>query len=213
MPAETIIKLRRGTASQWTTANPVLAAGEMGVESNTNKSKFGDGTTAWNLLPYSLSDQAGDAPNSLKLIATRTAGFGGTYSSNDWLGIASVNYDVSLPENQLLFVVDINISELRPGTSVSNFTQTSGSIELVIADEIVIGGSFGAGTPIFTNSFYLQSPTSGKHGLSSSVSSFFLAPVGEGPFNDIGLLFYNSVPGPWSITGTYFVRVYEVYRD
>ena len=46
------IQLRRGTASQWTLANPVLAAGEMGVELDTDKFKFGDGTTPWNGLSY-----------------------------------------------------------------------------------------------------------------------------------------------------------------
>lgn len=61
MPAQTVIKLRRGTASQWTTANPVLAAGEMGVETDTNKSKYGNGSTAWASLPYSVATAAGTA--------------------------------------------------------------------------------------------------------------------------------------------------------
>lgn len=43
---------RRGTASQWTSANTVLAAGEFGVETDTGQFKIGDGTTAWNSLPY-----------------------------------------------------------------------------------------------------------------------------------------------------------------
>jgi ribosomal protein L24 len=43
---------RRGTASQWTSANPVLNAGEMGWESDTNKFKIGDGTNHWNDLDY-----------------------------------------------------------------------------------------------------------------------------------------------------------------
>jgi hypothetical protein len=47
-----IIQLRRGTASEWTTANPVLAQGEMGVETDTLKVKLGNGSTAWNSLPY-----------------------------------------------------------------------------------------------------------------------------------------------------------------
>jgi hypothetical protein len=47
MPAQTVIKLRRGTAAQWTSANPVLAAGEIGIETDTQRSKYGDGTTAW----------------------------------------------------------------------------------------------------------------------------------------------------------------------
>jgi hypothetical protein len=46
------IQVRRGTASQWTSANPTLAAGEMGVESDTNLFKFGNGSTAWNSLAY-----------------------------------------------------------------------------------------------------------------------------------------------------------------
>lgn len=61
MPAETIIKLRRGTASQWATVNPVLAAGEMGVETDTNKFKFGDGATAWSSLPYAVAAASGGA--------------------------------------------------------------------------------------------------------------------------------------------------------
>jgi len=47
------IQLRRGTASQWTSANPTLAAGEMGIETDTDKYKIGDGSTAWTSLGYS----------------------------------------------------------------------------------------------------------------------------------------------------------------
>ena len=46
------IQLRRGTASQWTTANTLLAQGEIGLELDTNKIKLGDGTTSWNSLGY-----------------------------------------------------------------------------------------------------------------------------------------------------------------
>jgi hypothetical protein len=46
------IQVRRGTASQWTSANPVLEAGEMGFESDTKYLKFGDGTTTWTSLAY-----------------------------------------------------------------------------------------------------------------------------------------------------------------
>jgi len=49
----TRIKLRRDTAANWTTTNPVLALGEPGVETDTRRMKFGNGTTAWNSLLYS----------------------------------------------------------------------------------------------------------------------------------------------------------------
>jgi|688.fasta_scaffold00443_49 hypothetical protein len=48
----TRMQQRRGTASQWTTANPILNAGEMGWESDTNKFKIGDGTNHWANLDY-----------------------------------------------------------------------------------------------------------------------------------------------------------------
>lgn len=46
------IQLRRDTAATWTSANPTLASGELGLETDTNKIKFGDGTTAWTSLGY-----------------------------------------------------------------------------------------------------------------------------------------------------------------
>lgn len=52
MAVVTAIQIRRGTAAQWTSANPTLAAGEWGYESDTNKAKIGDGSTAWTSLSY-----------------------------------------------------------------------------------------------------------------------------------------------------------------
>jgi hypothetical protein len=43
---------KRGLASRWTSANPILLAGEIGVETDTNKVKIGDGITHWNNLDY-----------------------------------------------------------------------------------------------------------------------------------------------------------------
>lgn len=47
-----IIQLRGDTAANWTSVNPILAAREMAVETDTQSYKIGDGVTAWNLLPY-----------------------------------------------------------------------------------------------------------------------------------------------------------------
>lgn len=46
------LQLRRDTAANWTSANPTLAAGEAGYETDTAKLKVGDGTTAWTSLGY-----------------------------------------------------------------------------------------------------------------------------------------------------------------
>ena len=78
------IQLRRGLASEWTSVNPTLAAGEVGVESDTNTLKFGDGTTAWNSLNYALSNTVDDyQPISEK-------GNAGGYASLDGSGFVPV---------------------------------------------------------------------------------------------------------------------------
>jgi hypothetical protein len=46
------ILIRRGTAAEWTAANPILAAGEFGYETDTKKLKIGNGTSAWTSLAY-----------------------------------------------------------------------------------------------------------------------------------------------------------------
>lgn len=46
-------QLRRDTASNWTSVNPTLHAGEPGLETDTGKLKVGNGSTAWNSLAYS----------------------------------------------------------------------------------------------------------------------------------------------------------------
>ena len=47
-----IYLFRRKTAADWTAANPVLMSGELGLETDTTRFKFGNGTTAWNSLAY-----------------------------------------------------------------------------------------------------------------------------------------------------------------
>ena len=50
---------RNGTAASWAQHNPVLLAGELGVETDTGKFKFGNGVNAWNQLPYSGGSSSG----------------------------------------------------------------------------------------------------------------------------------------------------------
>lgn len=46
------VQLKRGNSASWTSKNPTLLRGEVGLEMDTKKFKVGDGTTAWNSLPY-----------------------------------------------------------------------------------------------------------------------------------------------------------------
>ena len=55
-------KQRRDTAANWTSVNPTLLAGEIGIESDTNKWKVGTGSAAWTALAYMPGSQLSAYP-------------------------------------------------------------------------------------------------------------------------------------------------------
>lgn len=48
------LQLRHATSTEWTSQNPTLLAGELGIEYDTGKFKIGDGSTVWNALQYGV---------------------------------------------------------------------------------------------------------------------------------------------------------------
>lgn len=69
------ILLRRGTAAQWASANPILGSGELGVETDTLKFKIGNGTSTWtqltsyaNITPSDLTSAINGLINAAPLL-------------------------------------------------------------------------------------------------------------------------------------------------
>jgi hypothetical protein len=56
---------RAGTAADWTAENIVLANGEFGVETDSGKSKIGDGATVWSALAYVGATGSGSGVTSV----------------------------------------------------------------------------------------------------------------------------------------------------
>lgn len=79
------IKLRRDTYQHWYDRNPVLASGEPGFDTTNNKLKVGNGTAAWQDLPY-LTDEtgAGSNPFNQNLNSTDSVTFNEITSSALW---------------------------------------------------------------------------------------------------------------------------------
>ena len=105
------IRLRRDQAANWTSANPVLAAGEAGYELDTRLLKIGDGVTAWNNLPYHSAqltiaddDSTINTFNSSKTLKIQGAGTVTTNFTGDTLTITS---------NQLMFDLDIQQAKME----------------------------------------------------------------------------------------------------
>ena len=122
----TTIKLRRGTAAEWTAANPILAAGEMGIETDTRKFKFGDGTTPWNTLAYASAEGGGGTGD------VTAAGDNYFTGNNTFTGTTKFDNDVNIHGANLEIAGTIaaatgNITNLQ----VPNTLTSSGEINAV----------------------------------------------------------------------------------
>lgn len=108
------IQLRRGTASQWTSANPTLAIGEMGVETDTDQFKIGDGTTAWNSLAYGgLIGPTGPTGSTGAAGATGPTGPTGPQGSTTGL-VSQTNGTVTTANTSATVVRNITLSTSDP---------------------------------------------------------------------------------------------------
>ena len=63
------IQMRRGTTSEWNTADPILNEGEIGYNSTLSSFKIGDGTSLWSALDY-YQAAADITPNEIGAIAS-----------------------------------------------------------------------------------------------------------------------------------------------
>ena len=82
-----LIQIRRDTAANWTSANPVLAQGELGAETDTSKIKIGNGSTAWTGLSYLIDAGGYLTETSTNTLSNKTIAF----ASNTLTNVASTN--------------------------------------------------------------------------------------------------------------------------
>jgi len=80
---------RRDPASTWATNNPVLASGEMGIETDTSLFKIGNGATGWVGLPYGgMKGSAGSTGAAGATGATGANGVAGSTGATGANGVA-----------------------------------------------------------------------------------------------------------------------------
>jgi Major tropism determinant N-terminal domain len=90
------IQLRRDTAANWTAANPTLAQGEAGLETDTGKLKIGDGATAWTGLGY-FSGSSGVTGFATPAIVLGTAAAAGAATTAIRSDSTIVAFDATTP--------------------------------------------------------------------------------------------------------------------
>jgi len=93
MSRNVFIQVRRGTSSEWSTSNPVLAAGEPGFDSTLEILKIGNGTDQWDDLP-SIGGQG-----LSNVVEDTTPQLGGELDgqNNDITAIGTLSYKAAKP--------------------------------------------------------------------------------------------------------------------
>lgn len=143
------IQLRNDTASNWTTANPTLAQGELGIETDTRKYKIGDGSTAWNSLAYgsligpinlnavvtSVSDKSANytitADDKNTLI--RSTGSAITVTINDVLAVGESISFAQWGSGQVTFAAGSGVTLASKGSKLKTSAQYAGATVTCIA--------------------------------------------------------------------------------
>jgi serine acetyltransferase len=178
MPTATTVPVkmaqRRDTAANWTSANPTLLAGEIGIESDTSKIKLGTGSTAWASLSYTPWSQVSTYPfvnadiasgaaiaysklatltsgnivlGSSANVATSTAVTGDVTISNTGVTAIASGVIVNADINASAGIVDTKLATIATAGKVSNSATTATSANT--ASAIVArdaSGNFTAGT-------------------------------------------------------------------
>ena len=133
------IQFRRDTSANWASANPVLAEGELGINTTTNQFKIGNGSTAWNSLAYApLSGTVADLDDITNVVITSAAnGDLLKWNGSAWVNasgyalLASPTFTgtVVLPDNTVALGTKTTgdyVATITGGTGVSSTAATTG---------------------------------------------------------------------------------------
>jgi len=155
------IQLRNDLAATWTSNNPTLAVGEMGIETDTDKFKLGDGSTAWTSLGYGgIQGPTGvtgaDGPTGPtgadSLVtgptgAAGAAGADGTFSSAQTIETKSSAYTlVSGDAGKLILnsaAITITVEGLAAGQQVDFLQNVAGQITFAAGAGKTLNGADG----------------------------------------------------------------------
>jgi hypothetical protein len=161
----TRMQQRRGTSAEWSAVNPILAAGEVGVETDTLKFKIGNGTSSWSSLKYfvNIADIVDGAPetldtfNELATAIGNDPNFSNTVNSNITAAINAIDTDdIEEGSSNLYFTNQRALDATNSAYDAAGAAATAESNANDYTDSAVAGYAPLAGAtfsgPVFLNS-------------------------------------------------------------
>jgi hypothetical protein len=158
---------RRDTAANWTSTNPTLAAGEMGLETDTYKFKVGNGSTAWTSLPYSVDIPVQTGQSGKYLTTNGTVTSWGTVAGDIEGVTAGTGLTGGGTSGTVTLAIDSTVATLTGAQTLTDKTLTSPIFTTPAL------GTPASGT--LTNATGLPIAT-GVSGLGTGVATFLATP-------------------------------------
>jgi hypothetical protein len=221
MAVQTVIKHRRDTAANWTSVNPVLAAGEAGLETDTKLVKYGDGSTAWTSLPYQKTGVVTGGTTGQFLTKVDGTDFNTTWSSTaPSAGYTSViKHEVKLGESiakgQAVYVSSSNGTNMVV-SKASNASETTSSKTMGLLET---GGSTNAFVNVITEGLLTglntASATAGDAvwlGTSGNLIFWHYGGSTTKPSAPAHLVYIGTVTRVHATNGEIFVKVQNGYE-
>ena len=183
----TRMQQRRGTAAQWTSTNagagPVLNAGEIGWESDTNKFKIGDGVNNWSNLDYFADINSTINPSFGTSIVFEGA-TADSYETTIQVTDATADRTITIPNVSGTFITTGNLSDI---TDIGVFSST---IVMEGSTEDAFELTLSAGEPTADRTITFPDAT-GTVALTSDLSSY--APLNSPTFTGTVTLPANTI--------------------
>jgi hypothetical protein len=186
------LQLRRGLAAQWTSANTLLAQGELGLETDTGKLKIGDGSTAWTSLAYYTAGAAA---------VTSVNGYTGTVvlTASDISGLGTIATqaanNITITGGSITGITDLAVADGGTGASTASGARTN--LGLVIGTDVLApNGSAASLTSFPTLNQNTTGTASNVTGTVAVVNGGTGATTASGARTNLGLVIGTDVLSP-----------------
>jgi hypothetical protein len=149
------IQFRRGTTQEWITSNPILAPGELGLETDTGKFKIGNGTLPWESLSYGglvgASGPSGPTGPVSRYVATLN---NSSDSSTYYITMSSGVGNVDLKNSTNLTYVGTTGVLTSPVIKVSNSQNSTSATNgaLIVSGGVGVSKDINVGGQLYINS-------------------------------------------------------------
>jgi len=157
MPENWILQQARGASGDIALANPVLESGRIVLETDTGRTKIGDGSTAYNFLKYTGECRAWLSFDCVNSAATVHASFGIDAISNAGVnGKTTIHFSRAMPDSNYCMAGCVGAANPTTGLMVVNVearTTTTATVAVKFTNG-TDDGTLVAGQPTVTIAFF-----------------------------------------------------------